>query len=135
MLEHIAMAAQEDLRKMRRRRRYVDPTPLNEQATVYVVYHWHAQQRRWDLVAFLHTNLQRFPSQKQMDRLRVRLLKKNRKWLQQQNLVTFNLLKFVELSLCAQQGPPITSPYNDLKIMRHKLADRALPKYLYPEIT
>ena len=134
MLEHIAMAAVDDLKRMRRRRRYADPTPLNDRFTVYAVYHWHAKRRRWDLVTFLRTSLQRFPSQKQMDRLRDKLHKKNRKWLKQQKLVAFSVLKFVELSLCAHQGPPTEPPRDEFKLMRRKLAERSLPKHLYQEI-
>lgn len=134
MLEHIHMAAQEDLRKSRRvRQRYTDPTPLIERFTVYAVYHWHPRKRRWDLVAFLRTSLQRFPSQRQMEKMRVKLWKRGRKWLKAEKLKTFGVLKYVELSLAVRQGPPVEAPRDELEILRVKLASREQPIYLSAE--
>lgn len=133
MLQHIAQAALDDLKKLRRRKRFADPTPLNELFTVYAVYHWHEQRERWDLVAFQRVGLHRLPSQRQMDRLRTKLTRKERKWLKREQLQGIGILQFVELGLAARYGPPTASPYQSYRATRRRLVDHETPKHLMPE--
>jgi hypothetical protein len=130
MLEHIHQKAQEDLRAIRRRkRRYVDPTALHDRVTIYAVYHWHTTRRQWELVTFTKTSLQRWPSQRLMDRVR-RKLEKKKRWQKEMKIVQVGAICYRELLLASRHGPPTEPPQHVWKNMKKNIASRETPRRL-----